>query len=235
MKFLRLLFIILSFSGLNTTVFAQHTDPEINTQNAVNFLKTFVIEHNKNAERGRGISVEFTGGFIELPTELKSDLSVNFPNNQFIIAKMTKFNTSPYPETLLLVADTKSGNIISYAWDLAFDGVSDSFRNTLNFYNAKSENDALGKVKVLSNLLTFLGEGKIGKATIKRNHFFFCWIEKDVISSELFYPYQPDGKPFRVLQVSLNNKLKFGEIKLINPFAGKEGSKASLSTFNKFQ
>jgi hypothetical protein len=229
MKYVRLAFILIYLCCFQLAIYAQ--PPQ--SQEAVNFLKEFVIEHNKNAERRGGIGVEFTGKFKELPAELAKDLSSSFPDHQFIVAKMNKFHMGIYPETLLLITDAQTGIVTSYAWDLPFDGVSDSFRKFLNFYNAKSKIDAIKKVKALSDVLIFVGEGRVGNVEIKRNACFSCWVQKDLVVSELFYSYQPGDIPFRILEVQINDKLKFGDIKLINPFDGKEGSKASLSSFNK--
>lgn len=178
------------------------------------FMTTFTVENNKRAERIGSIAVEFTGEFESLPVELEKSLLDAFPNHKFVLAKMLKFHNNWHPENLIIVTDKGSNEVTSYAWDLAFSGVSDSFRNILSLYQAKSKEDALSKVQVLSELLVFAGGGKVGKVESK----------KGIISSELYFSYSEGDKPFRILKVKSDKHFRFGRIAFINPVGGKEGS-----------
>jgi hypothetical protein len=203
----------LLFLLLTIPVLSQSTQLNTERDQIKTFLTNFTIEHNKR-EQSNGIAVEFTGEFQPLPSELEKSLLEAFPSHKFVAAKMLKFHNNWRPETLIVVANKDSGKVTSYAWDLAFSGVSGSFRNILSFYRAKSKEDALLKVQVLSKLLVFVGEGKVGKVESKNG----------MISSELYYSYSEGDEPFRVLQVKLDKKFRFGRIALINPKSGKDDS-----------
>jgi hypothetical protein len=172
------------------------------------YLKRFATEYNRG-QRSGGIPVNFTGDFTELPDNLNTALLRAFPNHRFVVANMLYFHYTWYPGLhLILVTDKATGNVTSYAWDLWFNGVSDSFRDLLSLYPSKTDGDALSKVKVLSELLVFPTNGCIGKLENKNG----------LISCEL---YIRSDEPWRVLRVRRDGQIHFGRTALINPKNGK--------------
>lgn len=204
---------IIWFLILCSSTFGQ-ISPIEDKANLKKFLNEFVSDHNKQALEKGGIGVQFTGNFESLPVDLENSLSENFPNHKFAIANMLYFHYTGYSVKLILVSEIISHKVTAYAWNLPFSGVSDSFRKILSNYQASSEKDALAKVKVLSRLLVYTGNGNVGEIKY----------ENGKISSELFYEYSGKKEPFRILKVDLDKDFQFGKIELINPVDNKEGS-----------
>lgn len=178
------------------------------------FLKTFVPEHNKHEKHG-GIPVQFTGEYTTIPDELQQSLLATFPKHRFVVANMLYFHYTWYPGVhLFIVTDKDTGDVVSYAWDLWFSGVSDSFRGLLAQYRASSKQEALSKVQSLSELLVFPTKGRVGKLENKSG----------AIYSEL---YIRSDSPWRILRVKLDRRLRFGQMALINPQTGKDASRLS--------
>ena len=171
-----------------------------------------IVEQFNERQKNSGVPVEFTGKFATLPNELENSLSLAFPNHKFVIAKLNFFHWSWQPGVhLFLVTDKDTGDVVSFAWDLWFSGVSDSFKEFLSQYSASSSKDALSKVETLSNLLVFPTNGRVGKVKKK----------KGFLTSEL---YVRSDDPWRVLKVRVDKKFRFERIAFVNPKDGKEDS-----------
>jgi|GEM_PF-2982230 len=152
-----------------------------------------------------GFTSQFTGELLSIPDELQSELSQNFPEYKFYIAKMTVLIDVPSKKyDLILIANTVSGEIEGFIWGNYWTlRPSKSFQLLLRGHQAKSNDDAITQVKTFAKLLSFASNGKIGDAKIQNGK-----VKVELIRGE---------GVFGILEVEMNKCLQFDRLTITEP------------------
>jgi hypothetical protein len=152
-----------------------------------------------------GFTSQFTGELLSIPDELQSELSQNFPEYKFYIAKMTVLIDAPSKKyDLVLIANTISGEIEGFVWGNYWTlRPSKSFQLLLKGHQAKSNDDAITQVKTFAKLLGFASNGKIGDSKIQNGK-----VKVELIRGE---------GVFGILEVEINKCLLFDRLTITEP------------------
>jgi hypothetical protein len=121
-------------------------------------------------QKGRGVVVARFDGFLPIPQDLQRNLSAAFPKHLFTIARISILHHVWVEEPYIFLTDRQTGRVMTFSPDplnTPFQGLA-SFADFLTFYPAKNDEDALFKVKTLSEFFLFPIKGRIGQ--INRSH-----------------------------------------------------------------
>ena len=171
------------------------------SQKVENYLNSYLKSFNNRPSSLRNRFVEF----LEINEALKTQLQTHFPNHHFYVAKTlySHWITDDGKANILVVTDSKTGEVVGCRWAIWFSDGSESFNHILENYTASSREDAIEKVSVLSTLLVSLNNWEIGNVKFKGK----------AIVAELGGAQDP----WRLLEVKVNEKNKFGSMSFINP------------------
>jgi hypothetical protein len=163
----------------------------------------------RNGEKPSSLHNRFTE-FIPIRSDLQSSLLLTFPQHRFFVAKTlyTHWMPDDGDANILIVTDAVSGEVVGHKWAIWFSGGTESFNHILETYQAQTPEDALEKVKVLSELIVSLNNWKIGKVYFKGR----------TITAEL----GGSEEPWRILKVKTDKRNRYGRMAFINPKDGKE-------------
>lgn len=152
-----------------------------------------------------GFTSQFTGELRSMPDEIQSELNQNFPEYKFYIAKMTVLIDAPAKKyDLILIANTASGEIEGFIWGNDWTlRPSKSFQLLLKGHQAKSDDDAIAKVKTFAKLISFANNDKIGDAKIQNGK-----VKVELIRGE---------GVFSILEVEINKCLQFDRLTITEP------------------
>ena len=164
----------------------------------------------------------FTGEVVPIPESLKQSLGHSFYLHRFTIVRMKRsLGISFMQSELIIVTDAKSGEVVSYLWELGLPGTPESFKQLLTHY--PEENDwrwVSVRVKALSDLLVYpdrdyeRGIGsRVGSLRYNRRG--------GVFSAELIRSYAP----YRLLKLQIEEvggRYRFGRLSLVDAETGKE-------------
>jgi hypothetical protein len=131
-----------------------------------NFLNT--SEELRNYSKN-GYTSTFTGDFRSIPKALNNELNLAFPECKFYIAKMRVLIDAPSKDyNLILVTNAFTGYVKGFVWGNYWTICpSNSFKKILKGQQAKSEEDALSKVKTFAKLIVYTNNDQIGDAKIQ--------------------------------------------------------------------
>ena len=152
-----------------------------------------------------GFTSQFTGETRLIPDELQAELTQNFPEYKFYIAKMTVLIDAPSKKyDLILVANAISGEVEGFIWGNYWTlRPSKSFEKVLKGHQTKSEDEAVSQVKTFAKLIAFTNSDKIGNARIQNRK----------VKVEL---RRGEGV-FGVLEVKINKNLQFDCLIITEP------------------
>ena len=164
----------------------------------------------------------FAGEVIPIPEVLRKSLELTYYLHRFTIVRMKRsLGISYMYSELILVTDAKSGEVVSYLWELGLGGAPASFKQLLTHYPEDYDwRGVVFRIKVLSDLLVYpdrdyerLVGSRVG--SIRYNG------KEKMFSVELIRSYVP----YYLLQVKVEEvgeRYKFGRILFIDPESGKE-------------
>jgi len=109
-----------------------------------------------------GTSVEFTGEFATLPSDLERELGVIFPDIDFSIAKMLYLHWGLDPVDLLIAKDKKTGRIVTYLWSLWFTSPTSSFGRIFQSRQWVTVQELRGATVAVAKLVAHSMDGRIG-------------------------------------------------------------------------
>lgn len=122
------------------------------------FLKSLVAIHPIS----NGTIINFTGKYLEIPSDLKNELHLGFPNYNFTIARMTYLHWGPDPMNLIIVTDVSRGEVITYLWDIWFNPAPFTFPSIFSREIKGSERQIHDQLSTLSKLIAYSMGGRIG-------------------------------------------------------------------------
>lgn len=148
--------------------------------------------------------------FPVMPKKLNEALLFAFPKHRFTHIKLEASLRSivSIPADFILVSDANSGEIVGFI-SSTYRVASESFKNLLTAYQAKDKEDALNKVLILSELIAYPDDDRVGRVFFKGSK-----IHAEVIGT---------FEPYLTLKVNVDSNLRFGWAKFINVKKGKEG------------
>jgi len=152
-----------------------------------------------------GFTSQFTGELRSIPDELQSELSQNFPEHKFYIAKMQVLIDPPVLNyDLIVITNSSTAEVEGFVWGNYWTlRPSKSFQLLLKGHQAKSKDDAVTQVKTFAKLIGFVNNDKIGDAKIQNGK----------VKVELIR-----GKGvFSILEVEMNKCLQFDRLTITEP------------------
>jgi hypothetical protein len=121
------------------------------------FLDAFIITHPAWSQ----FYIQRTRDRIEIPEELRLELSRYFSDYSFTIVKMEYFDMQLNPVNLLLVENHEINRVVRFLWDPMFMPTPPSFRRFLpGSFNNISE--LRGAVQVVAEVISLLMNGHAG-------------------------------------------------------------------------
>jgi hypothetical protein len=134
---------------------------------------------------------------LALPKKLSEALQFAFPKHRFthIRLEASTHSVVAIPADFVLVSDANSGEITGFV-SSTYSVASDSFKNLLASYRAASEEEALNKVLILSELIAYPEDSCVGRVFLKGG----------VINAELISTFEP----YLILKVKVDRGFKFG-------------------------
>lgn len=169
-------------------------------------LKNFLEAAKELRDYSRtGYTSNFTGQLRQIPEELQSQLTKEFPQYRFHIAKMSVLIDAP-PDTydLILITRANTGEVQSFLWgEYWMIPGSASWAQLLAGYQATSKEDAINKIESLAKLIAYAAAANVGEATAKRG--------------KLRVELLKDSKSFGFLEVKTDKHFRFGQLTLTGP------------------
>lgn len=199
---LLVLFCVVTLFLTIESVMAQEKKNASEQEIIVSFLNASEELHNSVKY---GFTSHFTGEFRTIPNELQSELSQNFPEYKFYIAKMLVLIDPPLVEyDLILITNASTAKVEGFIWgNYWMIRPSKSFEKVLKSHQAKSEEEAISQMKTFAKLIVFTNNDQIGNAKIQNGK----------VKVELIR-----GKGvFSILEVEMNKCLQFDRLTITQP------------------
>jgi hypothetical protein len=130
----------------------------------------FVSDSNElNNYSTFGFNASFSGNFVDIPIDLRSELSRSFSQYEFYIAKMSVLIDPPIREyDLILFFDTKEDKVKGFIWGYFWTLPSSDSLSSLFITSLPSEKrQVLNQVISLAKLISFVNGDTIGKVKIE--------------------------------------------------------------------
>jgi hypothetical protein len=183
-------------------VLAQDKQDEIIRSRVKAFLET--SEELRNYARV-GYTSSFSGEFRPIPEALEVELARNLPEYKFYIPRMAVMIDPPSKKyDLIVITNAVTGEVKSFVWGHYWMiRPSASFELILRGHQARSEEDALNRVKTLAKLISYTNNDEVGKTVS----------EKGKLKVELL---RGEGV-FHILEIKIDKHLRLGRLSITGP------------------